>query len=129
MGECLDLSKAYRQLGVLPQYRVLAVVFFHASNGEPTYLAANSLMFGSTAAVYAFNRVSRSLWFLFNRMLRVPCGVFYDDYPLFSPVELVENTNGCVSELLDILGWAHARSGPKGQPCDFSFQVLGCAKP
>lgn len=126
VGKCLDLSKAYKQLAVRPEHRDLAVIFFHDAHGAPKYFVANSLMFGSTAAVYAFNRVSRSLWFLFNKMLIVPCGVFYDDYPLFSPVELAQNTDSCVSELLDLLGWGHARTGPKGKPFHPSFQVLGC---
>eukprot|EP00435_Cladocopium_sp_Y103_P020793 s3081_g5.t1 len=59
-------------------------------------------------------------------MLRIPCGVFYDDYPLFSPKELADNADECASALLDVLGWKHARTGPKGKPFDSSFDVLGC---
>lgn len=125
-GKCLDLSKAYKQMAVRPDHRDLTVLFFHDASGNPKYFIANSLIFGSTAAVYAFNRVSRSLWFLFNKMLLVPCRVFYDDFPLFSPEELATNADESVSELLDLLGCAHARTGPKGKPFDFSFQVLGC---
>ena len=84
-------------------------------------------MFGATAAVYSFNRVSRSIWFLFNRMLKIPSGVFYDDFPLFSPSDLAENADSSASELLDLLGWRHARTGPKGLPFESSFQVLGCS--
>ena len=83
-------------------------------------------MFGATAAVYSFNRVSRSLWFLFNKMLAIPCGVFYDDFPLFSPEELAVNADEAASELLDLLGWKHAKTGPKGLPFMPKFQVLGC---
>ena len=56
----------------------------------------------------------------------VPCGVFYDDFPLFSPSELASDADSCVSELLDLLGWKHARTGPKGLPFEPVFQVLGC---
>ena len=126
LGKCLDLSKAYKQLAVYPGHRDLAVIFFHLKSGEPQYFVANSLMFGSTAAVYAFNRVSRSLWFLMNKMLVIPSGVFYDDFPMFSPSELAGNADEAASELLDLLGWRHARTGPKGRPFDETFQVLGC---
>lgn len=126
-GKCLDLSKAYKQMAVLPSHRDLAVIFFHDAKGIPKFYVANSLIFGPTAAVYSFNRVSRSLWFLINVMLKVPCGVFFDDFPLFSPEELSENADASVSELLDILGWTHARTGPKGKPFEVSFQVLGCS--
>ena len=57
VGKTLDLSKAYKQLPILPEHRDLAVVFFRDKEGKPVYLVPNSLMFGSTAAVYAFNRV------------------------------------------------------------------------
>ena len=56
----------------------------------------------------------------------IPCGVFYDDYPLFSPAELAEDSDASASTLLDILGWKHARTGPKGLPFSQRFQVLGC---
>ena len=107
-----------------PQHRSLGVIFFHDLNGKPTFYVSNSLMFGAMAAVYSFNRVSRSLWFLFNKMLAIPCGVFYDDFPLFSPAELATNADECASEFLDLLGWRHAKTGPKGLPFQPKFQVL-----
>eukprot|EP00435_Cladocopium_sp_Y103_P067991 s171_g30.t2 len=125
-GKCLDLSKVYKQMGIHPSHRHLAVIYFDGTDGKPCYYVANSLMFGSTAVVYSFNRVSRSLWYLFNKMLLIPCGVFYDDFPLFSTEELAADADDSASMLLDILGWRHARTGPKGQPFATSFQVLVC---
>ena len=84
-------------------------------------------MFGATAAVYSVNRVSRSLWFFLNRMLLIPCGVFYDDFPMFSPEETALDADESTSELLDLLGWRRARTGPKGKPFESSFNVLGCS--
>ena len=127
LGKCLDLSKAYKQMGVLPEHRYLSVIFFHDAAGKPRFYVSNSLMFGATAAVYSFNRVSRSLWFLLNRMLLVPCGVFYDDFPMFSPEELATDADESASELLDLKGWKHARTGPKSKPFESSFNVLGCS--
>eukprot|EP00435_Cladocopium_sp_Y103_P045469 s290_g13.t1 len=127
LGKCLDLSKAYKQMGIHPDHRHLAVIFFHGSDGLPKFFVANSLMFGATAAVYSFNRVSRSLWYLLNRMLLIPCGVFYDDFPFFSPAELAGDADASASALLDLLGWKHARTGPKGLPFAAKFQVLCCS--
>ena len=92
-GKCLDLSKAYKQMAIHPSNRHLAVIFFHDQSGAPKYFVANSMMFGSTAAVYSFNRVSRSLWYLMNKLLVIPCGVFYDDFPMFSPASLAEDAD------------------------------------
>eukprot|EP00435_Cladocopium_sp_Y103_P004583 s1668_g1.t1 len=83
-------------------------------------------MFGSCAAVYSFNRVSRSLWFLFNRMLVIPSGVFYDDFPMFAPASLAEDADSAASQLLDLLGWRHAKTGSKAFPFQKKFQLLGC---
>ena len=126
VGKCLDLSKAYKQLAVHPSDRHLAVIFYHDSDGRPKFYVANSLMFGSTAAVYSFNRVSRSLWFLFNKMLVIPSGVFFDDFPMFSPSCLASDADFAASELLDLLGWKHAKTGTKAFPFQPKFQVLGC---
>ena len=125
-GKCLDLSKAYKQMGVLPEHRDLAVIYVRGPDNKPLFYASNSLMFGATASVYAFNRASRSLWFLFNKMLHIPCGVFFDDFPMFSPSELCDSADSSASELLDLLGWLHAKTGPKGKPFEDSFDVLGC---
>ena len=125
-GKCLDLSKAYKQMGVVPNHRDLSVIYVRGPGNRPLFYVSNSLMFGATASVYAFNRASRSLWFLFNRMLHIPCGVFFDDFPMFSPAELSESADTSASELLDMLGWMHAKTGPKGKPFESSFDVLGC---
>eukprot|EP00435_Cladocopium_sp_Y103_P044145 s2882_g12.t1 len=127
VGKCLDLSKAYKQMAVHPEHRHLSVIFFHNKDGAPRFYIANSLMFGSCAAVYSFNRVSRSLWFLFNRMLAIPCGVFYDDFPMFSPQSLAQDADVSASMLLDVLGWKHAKTGVKAAPFQAKFQVLGCS--
>ena len=127
LGKSLDLSKAYKLVGVLPDHSFLAVMFFHDESGKPRFYVSNSLMFGATAAVYSFNRVSRSLWFLLNRMLLIPCGVFYDGFPMFSPEETALDADESASELLALLGWRHARTGPKGKPFEASFNVLGCS--
>ena len=125
VGKTLDLSKAYKQLSIRPEHRDLAVVFFRDSQGKPKYYVPNALMFGSTATVYAFNRVSRSIWFLVNVVLKVPSAVYFDDYPMFSPEESSQDTDALVSDFLDLLGWRHDRTGPKGKPFSPSFDVLG----
>ena len=78
-------------MGIHPSDRHLAVIYFEGEDGLPRFYVSNSLMFGATAAVYSFNRVSRSIWWLLNKMLLIPCGVFYDDYPFVFPAELASD--------------------------------------
>ena len=124
-GKCLDLSKAYKQLAIHPAHRPLAVIAVRDAEGRDALYVSNSLMFGSTAAVYAFNRVSRALWYLINRLLWIPSGVFYDDFPLLSPTASAENADATVSAFLDASGWQHAKTGAKGRPFSHEFDVLG----
>lgn len=81
-------------------------------------------MFGSTAAVFGFNRVSRSLWFLINKYLKIPSACYFDDFPLFSPAESAEQTDAQILEFLNLLGWRRSQTGAKGLPFADSFDVL-----
>ena len=125
MGKCLDLSKAYKQLPVHPSHRDLAVIFYKSPEGRTVFHVTNSMFFGSSAAVFAFNRISRSLRFLLCKELLVPSSVFYDDFPLFSPEESADEADERASELLDLLGWRHAKTGPKAPSFQPDFVVLG----
>ena len=124
-GKTLDLTKAYKQLPVLPAHRDLCVIYVKGADGSDCYYIANALVFGATSAVYCFNRVARSLWFLMTKVLKIPCGFFYDDYPLFCLEAEGSMLDSQVSEFLSLLGWDHATSGSKGLPFDSVFTVLG----
>ena len=125
MGKCLDLSKAYKQVGVHNDHRDLTVILVPKADGSPTYFVSNSLIFGSVAAVYSFNRISKSLWHLINHFMRIPTAVYFDDYPMLMPEILADQADADVSEFLSILGWSHAVTGKKGQPFMPKFDVLG----
>ena len=126
-GKCLDLSKAYKQMPILPKHRDLAVIFFRDVEGRTRFYVPRSLVVGATAAVYGFNRASRSLWWIINKFLRVPSAVYFDDFPLLAPQDVWEAVDAAVSSLLNLLGWDHAATGEgsKGKPFSLSFQVLG----
>ena len=126
-GKCLDLSRAYKQLAILPAHVDLAVCLTHTKDGKAVYYVPNSLMFGSNAAVYAFNRVSRSIHFILSRLLILPMSCFYDDFPVLIPTHESEEVDGMISDLLDVLGWEHKRTGEghKGLPFAKQVDILG----
>ena len=93
--------------------------------GPPKFFVGNALVFGATSAVFSFNRVARSLWFLLSKLLQIPCGFFYDDYPMFCLDEEKKEVDQLVSDFLSLLGWDHATSGSKGLAFDKVFTVLG----
>ena len=124
-GKTLDLSKAYKQVPLSPQDRDLCVVYFKGPDGKDLFFIPNALMFGAVAAVYSFNRISRSIGFLLNRLLKIPSCCYFDDFPLFSPSSSACEADASASEFLSLLGWDHAQSGSKGLPFESSFAVLG----
>ena len=126
LGRTLDLQSAYKQVGPAMEDKWNRVVMvYDPDRDEPRYFVSSALMFGSTAAVYAFNRISRSIWHILTHLLNLWMTVYYDDFPMVEPEETAESAEWCMAEILDILGWKFAREGSKAPPFATSFDVLG----
>ena len=83
-------------------------------------------MLGSTAAVYSFNRVSRRIWRLFDKMLLISCGVFYDDYPPFSRMQnLLKIQMSVIVHCLTSLGGSMLVRGQKASLFRNVFRCWG----
>ena len=123
VGRTLDFSRAYKQLALDEASRLLAVVgSFHKDKW--LFFRSDVLPSGAIAAVYSFNRVSRSLRHLICKLLWGPCTCFYDDYPTISPKASSSLLSKSMSNMLTLLGWDHAKVGSKA--IDFAdFNALG----
>ena len=84
LGRTLDLSRAYKQLAIDPKSRLLNVIGY-LYKGEWIFFRCDVLPFGALAAVYSFNRVSRSIHHLICTLLWGLSTCFYDDFPTISP--------------------------------------------
>ena len=124
LGKTFDLSKAYKQLAVLPEHRKYAVVGFPV-DGKWRFYKSVSLPFGCAGSVYGFVRVSQALWFVMSSLLGTIMSHYFDDFPT------IERASGCrvltlaVSALFDMLGWQHAKVGDKAADFAEAFDVLG----
>ena len=124
LGKTFDLSKAYKQLAVLPEHQLHAVVGF-PKGGTWQFYKSISLPFGCTGSVYGFVRVSQALWFLLSKLLKAITSHYFDDFPT------IERSEGCrvltlaFSALLDLLGWDHAKEGDKALNFAADFDLLG----
>ena len=73
-GRTLDLKAAYKQVATAFDNRWSAVVVaFCPLTNQPAYFISIALLFGSTAAVHAFNRLSKTLWHSMCAVLDLMC--------------------------------------------------------
>ena len=59
------------------------------------------------------------------RCLILPLTCYYDDFVAFSPAELTSNSQSSLMLMLDVLGWAFDRMGPKSDDFSSMVSVLG----
>lgn len=124
-GRTLDLKAAYKGLAVSPRTKWAAILLaWNVDKGEPALFISDAMLFGCTAAVYAFNRVSRGIWFLASSMLELAATVFYDDFPCLEPQPTAAFSKIAFETLLDLLGWEWS-TGHKDLPFSNTFSPLG----
>ncbi len=134
VGRLMDLKSAYKQLAVsesslwssnvhIPKYSDDKSV--DPSQGRDLeYYSSSALIFGATAAVYAFNRFARALWRCMSVSLDMILTQFYDDFPHLEPQQTSRYARQAATDFLDILGvtWS---GGAKDKDFDFIFEPLG----
>jgi len=124
LGKTFDLSKAYKQLAVLPDHQPHAVVGIPVK-GTWTFYKSISLPFGCTGSVYGFVRVSQALWFLTSKILSCITSHYFDDFPTLERAEGCKVLTLAFSAVLDLLGWEHAKEGDKAINFANVFDLLG----
>ena len=102
---------------------VLAV--WNDKRSDYSFFLVNSTPFGGSASVYGFNWISRTLWWLMVLGLGLIATTYFDDFPILENQRLADMTELHLSNLLDLLNWKHATTGPKAKPFDQTFSILG----
>ena len=123
-GKTFDLSKAYKQLAVLPDHQAHAVVGFPV-NGTWRFYKSISLPFVCTGSVYGFVRVSQAWWFIVSKVLHSVTSHYFDDFPTLERAEGCKVLTLAFSAVLDLLGWEHAKEGDKAIGFASTFDLLG----
>jgi len=125
VGRVADLKSAYKQLPIHPAHSALSVVSITNEHGGTSFFRGISLMFGTTAAVYAFLRFSRALAFLGAKLLGLSMVEFFDDFSQVECHRLAESAQKSMEALLGLLGWVVADSEAKRKPFHQTFVSLG----
>ena len=122
LGRCVDLSKAYKQVAIAESSLQHGVLSYQTKQHGWRLYTTQSLPFGASASVFAFNKISRAIWHLLVHKLGIVASVFYDDYPCFEFEPLCSLTTSVLNKFFGILGWKHAVVGKKAK--DFSPETI-----
>lgn len=125
MGKTIDLSAAYRQLGVAPSSKwVSFIAVYDPRDDKPKVFAMRALPFGASKSVYSFLRVAHSLWWLGCKALHFTWSNFFDDFITFAKATEAELVSGVALQFFNLLGWA-VSLGDKNLPFCEKFKALG----
>lgn len=124
-GRCFDLSKAYKQIAVSRGSLQHAVLGARDSKGQWHMYTSQSLPFGATSSVYAFNKSAKALQHLLLVDFSVVTTNYFDDFPTLEFESAGDLTTKTVSQFFQLLGWRHAVTGKKAMPFSSTFGALG----
>jgi len=126
LGRITDLKSAYRQLPCHPAHRCFGLIGVKdPTSGQVRLFETLSLMFGETAAVYAFLRFSRALAAICSRVLHLVVVEFFDDFIQLEAQASAPSAQDSIEQLFDLLGWDIAMKEAKRLPFNRSFVALG----
>eukprot|EP00435_Cladocopium_sp_Y103_P050486 s403_g15.t1 len=125
VGKTVDLSSAYRQLGVSPNSKwVSYIAVYDPSTRTPKVFSMKALPFGASRSVYGFLRVAHSLWWLGCVALKLLWSNFFDDFVTLCRSKEADTMSIVTSQFFKLLGW-EISSGEKDLPFAASFKALG----
>ena len=84
-----------------------------------------SLPFGSKAAVNAVIRCARCIQWFAARCLLVPVTCYFGDFIIVSRPELSVSAEAGMGLLLQLMGWAYDKTGPKADTFSTQISALG----
>ena len=125
VGKTIDLSSAYRQLGISPNSRwVSYIAVYDPSSKSAKIYSMRALPFGASRSVYSFLRVAHSLWWLGCVSLKFPWSSFFDDFITLRRRCEVDTMEIATGQVFRLLGWM-VSEGDKSLPFASSFKALG----
>ena len=125
VGKTIDLSSAYRQLGVSPTSKwVSYIAVYNPETKKAEIFSMRALPFGASRSVYGFLRVAHSLWWLGCVAMKFLWTSFFDDFVTLARKEETRSMDISASQFFKLLGWI-VSAGDKDLPFSESFKALG----
>jgi len=125
VGRVADLKSAYKQLPRHPAHACFSVVAVRRPDGTAGLFEALSMMFGETAAVYAFLRFSRAIAAIAAQSFSLLLIEFFDDFTQVEAQALSSSAQQSLEGLIQLLGWKLAVTDEKRKDFNQVFVSLG----
>ena len=120
------MRAADKQLPLGTDSRRCCVIFsVNPTTGRAELFVPSALMFGQTAAVYAFLRFSRTISKLLSELLTLTTVEFFDDFTQLETTASAQSAQDSFEGLLSLLGWEIATEEKKRKPFAKRFITLG----
>lgn len=105
-GRVADLKNAYKQMASSPAHACFSAIgVWNPNKMRVEVFKALSLMFGETAAVYSFLRVSRALSHICSYLFLLLTIEFFDDFTQIESKALQESAMSTLESVFELLGW------------------------
>ena len=126
MGKCFDLASAYKQFAVSDADAACSVIAVPRPEDprQVAYFVARALPFGASGSVVGFNRAAAGFKACLPKILGVPVGNYFDDYPVIVPMASAEVIDCATKKLSGIVGFA-LKGGEKDAGFTPISRVLG----
>ena len=125
MGRTLDLDSAYKQLLVKRSSLWCRVLLVPDAQGAKHYFVSRVMPFGAASAVYAFNKISRSIFKVGSKLFGLIWSNYYDDYPQLDLQSAGRSSQNVAETFLELIGWRYSTKPAKRLPMARTFQALG----
>ena len=123
LTKTVDLKSAYKQYAISPSSRKRAVVSLKSpADGKAYGFVCKVLPFGASAAVVAFNRISRLVWRILSEA-GIVCSAYFDDFPIVDHSDTVDGASSTIRAVMAMLGVACSEDKDVG--FSVSTQMLG----
>ena len=121
-----DLKSAYKQVGIKSSSKPFSFVSVYSpEHRKPMVFQSFAMPFGACQSVPGFLRLSRAVWHIACVCLYIMNSNFFDDYIVVSEDSLCRSTTLAFECLLDMLGWAYDKEGPKATQFAKQADALG----